>query len=170
MQIYLFIGLMMWPCAMAMWFYYMSEQGIGFHDLVFAYANWGSIGGTTQYTSDQLQNFVNVGGSIYYVTMIFMQYGSILSLRNRRVSIFQSNPFYGPRQNLAIFAGMATSAMVGVFFNYVPEFQSVFGTAVIPAKFWFIPMGFGAGILMMDELRKLVVRTYPNSFVAKCAW
>jgi sodium/potassium-transporting ATPase subunit alpha len=31
-------------------------------------------------------------------------------------------------------------------------------------------MGFGMGILLLDEGRKYVVRTYPRSILAKMAW
>ena len=43
-----------------------------------------------------------------YVTIIFLQYGGLLSVRNRRVSILNSNPLWGPRRNLAVPAGMAS--------------------------------------------------------------
>jgi len=43
-----------------------------------------------------------------------MQYGGLLSVRNRRVSIFNSNPLWGPRRNLAVPAGMIATAMIAV--------------------------------------------------------
>ena len=61
-QIYLFIGLMMWPCAMGMYFLYMSQQGLGFYDIVFAYDQWGE--GYKGYTLAELTAFVSVGQCI----------------------------------------------------------------------------------------------------------
>jgi len=167
-QIYLFMGLMMWPCAMSMWFLYMSEQGLRFHDVILVYNKWGD--GYKGFTIDQLTHFVAVGQCIYYITMVFMQYGGLLSVRNRRVSILNSNPLWGPRRNLAVPIGMVGTALVGVTNLYGPGLQRVFGTTPIPGKFWGIPFGFALAILIMDETRKLIVRTYPKSIIAKMAW
>ena len=94
--------------------------------------------------------------------MIFMQYGGLLAVRNRRVSIINSNPLWGPRRNLAIIAGMLATALIGVVNLYGPGFQGVFLTTPIPSKFWGIPFAFALGILIMDETRKLIVRSYPK--------
>ena len=101
--------------------------------------------------------------------MIFMQYGGLLSVRNRRVSILNSNPLWGPRRNLAVPAGMLATALIGVANLYGPGLQRVFLTTPIPSKYWGIPFGFALGILIMDETRKLIVRSYPkvcvNAFI-----
>jgi sodium/potassium-transporting ATPase subunit alpha len=167
-QIYLFMGLMMWPCAMSMWFLYMSEQGLRFYDVILVYNRWED--GFKGFTIAQLTHFVAVGQCIYYITMVFMQYGGLLSIRNRRVSILNSNPLWGPRRNLVVPVGMVCTALIGVANLYGPGLQRVFGTTPIPGKFWGIPFGFALGILMMDETRKLIVRTYPKSIIAKMAW
>ncbi|EJD43838.1 calcium ATPase [Auricularia subglabra TFB-10046 SS5] len=39
-NIYLFIGLLMWPTAMGMWFYWFQMNGFGFYDLMFAFDKW----------------------------------------------------------------------------------------------------------------------------------
>jgi sodium/potassium-transporting ATPase subunit alpha len=167
-QIYLFIGLMMWPCAMSMWFLYMSQQGLGFYDVILVYNLWAD--GFKGFTIAQLTNFVNTGQCIYYITMLFMQYGGLLAVRNRRVSILNSNPLWGPRRNLAVPAGMLATALIGVANLYGPGFQNVFATTPIPSMFWGIPFGFALGILIMDEIRKSIVRSYPKSIIAKMAW
>jgi sodium/potassium-transporting ATPase subunit alpha len=61
-----------------------------------------------------------------------MQYGGLLGVRNRRVSILNSNPLWGPRQNLAVSAGMLASALIGVVNLYGPGLQRVFSTAPMP--------------------------------------
>jgi sodium/potassium-transporting ATPase subunit alpha len=92
-----------------------------------------------------------------------MQYGGLLSARNRRVSILQSNPLWGPRKNLAVPVGMTVTVLIGITNLYGPGLQRVFGTTPIPARFWGLPFCFALGILMMDEVRKLLVRTYPKA-------
>ena len=89
-------------------------------------------------------------------------------MRNRRVSIFQSNPLWGPRRNLVVPLGMIATALIAVVNLYGPGLQRVFDTTPIPGMFWGIPFGFALGILMVDEVRKLLVRTYPNVSRRSC--
>jgi sodium/potassium-transporting ATPase subunit alpha len=167
-QIYFFIGLMAWPCAMGMFFLYMHQHGLAFYDVILVYNKWED--GWQGYTLDELTQLVNTGQCVYYVTMVFMQYGCLLSIRNRRVSILQSNPLWGPRKNLIVPLGMVGTMLIAVINLYGPGLQSVFYTTPIPAMFWGPPFGFALGILLMDEVRKLIVRTYPKSIIAKMAW
>ena len=60
--------------------------------------------------------------------------------------------------------------LIAILFLYVPNFHTTLGTAKVPVAHWFIPMGFGMGLLLLDEGRKFLVRRYPSSFVAKMAW
>ena len=57
-----FIGLMMWPCAMSLWFLYMSKQGLPFYDVILVFNKWQArfLG----FTNDQINNFVNTGQCI----------------------------------------------------------------------------------------------------------
>ena len=80
--------------------------------------------------------------------MVFMQYGGLLAVRNRHVSIINSNPLWGPQRFLAVPAGMLATALIGVTNLYGPGLQRVFATTPIPSKFWGIPFGLALGILM----------------------
>jgi sodium/potassium-transporting ATPase subunit alpha len=97
-----------------------------------------------------------------YITMVFMQYGGLLSIRNRRVSILQSNPLWGPRRNYAVPLGMIATMLIAVVNLYGRGLQHVFNTTPIPGMFWGLPFSFALGILCVDETRKLIVRTYPK--------
>ena len=57
---------------------------------------------------------------------------------------------------------MLATALIAVTNLYGPGLQNVFATTPIPSKFWGIPFGFALGILIMDETRKLIVRSYPK--------
>jgi hypothetical protein len=94
--------------------------------------------------------------------MVFIQYGALLSVRNRRMSILTSNPLWGPRRNLAVPLGMIGTALIAVTNLYGPGLNRVFLTTPILGKFWGPPFGFALGVLIMDETRKLIVRTYPK--------
>jgi len=55
--------------------------------------------------------------------MVFMQYGGLLAIRNRRVSIINSNPFWGPRQNIAVPLGMIATMLIATVNVYAPGFH-----------------------------------------------
>ncbi|KAG2337802.1 calcium ATPase [Suillus weaverae] len=167
-HVYLFYGLMLWPCAMAMWFLYLNQHGLSFYNVILTFNQWGD--GWQGYGIDQLTEFVDVGQCIYYVTVAIGQYGTLLSVRNRRVSILQSNPLWGPRRNLLVLVGMTGTVLICIVNLYGAGFQQVFGTRPIPGMFWGLPFTFALGILLMDESRKAIVRKYPKSFIAWLAW
>jgi sodium/potassium-transporting ATPase subunit alpha len=107
---------------------------------------------------------------VYFVTLVILQWGNILAVRNRRLSIVQADPFTKKRRNPWLALSMLISLAIAIFVTEVPGLQRLFDTASVPIEFWLIPVPLALGILMMDEIRKLIVRTCPNSFVAKAAW
>jgi sodium/potassium-transporting ATPase subunit alpha len=94
--------------------------------------------------------------------MVFIQYGVLLAVRNRRYSMLNSNPLWGPRQNIGVPLGMIATAIITIVNLYGPGLQHVFATAPIPGKYWGFPFCFALGILAVDEVRKLIVRTHPK--------
>jgi sodium/potassium-transporting ATPase subunit alpha len=168
-QSYLFIGVMETICAHCMFFYYYYKTaGIPFHALVFAFEKY--TDGFYGYTTAELTHFNNVGQCIYFVTLVILQWGNILSIRNKRLSILQADPIRPARRNPWIPAGALVSLIIAIFVTEVPWFQTIFGTASVPIEFWFLPLPMALGILSMDEVRKLGVRCFPNQFLAKIAW
>jgi len=167
-QIYLVIGPGIWLSAMGMWFLYWHTQGLGFYDLMLVYDKWQD--GWAGQSLDELNANINVGQCVYYVTLAIMQIGTLLAIRNRRVSILSSNPLWGPRQNLAIPVCICITLLICVICLYGPALQGTFGTSPIPVQYWFIPFTLAFGNICIDEIRKFFLRKYPKSIVGKCAW
>ena len=69
-----------------------------------------------------------------------------------------------------MFPAMAFSLLLAIFLSYIPGLQHVFLTRGIAAEHFFLPMAFGAGMLLLEEGRKYLVRTYPRGILAKMAW
>lgn len=168
-QAYLFMGSMETIIAHSMYFLYMWKYaGMPVNELFFLFAGYQE--GYRGYTKDDLKHFNSTGQCVYFVTLVLLQWGNILAVRNRRLSIVQSNPLTGPRRNLWLVLSMLISLLIAIFVTEVPGIQSLFGTASVPIEFWFIPIALGLGILLMDEMRKLAVRIFPKSVVARVAW
>lgn len=99
-----------------------------------------------------------------------MQFFNLLSARTRYASFFTQNPFYGKTKNLTIFYGIFFSTLVSLFVTLTPWFNSIFNTRPVPILFVCPAIFFGLTLFLFDELRKLMIRRYPNSCLAKIAW
>ena len=182
LQSYLFMGSMQTICSEGMFFYYMkSATGLGWYDFVGTYSSgpWGTAENPTwgtdpssgrALTSDEFTQINYTGQCVTFVTLMILQWGNILSIRNRKLSILQADPIRPKRRNLWIFLGMFCSLVVAIIVTEVPWIQTTLLTNSVPIKHWLIPIPLAVGIIAMDEIRKLIVRCFPNSIVAKLAW
>jgi sodium/potassium-transporting ATPase subunit alpha len=168
-QSYLFVGVMEAFSAHAMFFLYMwRHAGIPFSDLIFSFESF--TAGFHGYTQDELNHFVSVGQCVYFVTLVIMQWGNVLSVRSKRMSILQADPIRPARRNPWLPLAILISLVIAIFVTEVPGIQSIFSTASVPIEFWLIPLGLAMGVLCMDELRKVLVRLFPKGPVAWAAW
>jgi sodium/potassium-transporting ATPase subunit alpha len=152
-----------------MFFLYMYRKaGIPFHSLIFAFEKY--TDGFYGYTEEELTNFNNTGQCVYFVTLVILQWGNILSVRNKRMSIVQADPVRKQRRNPWLPLAMVVSLGIAIFVTEVPFVHSWFNTAPVPIEYWLIPLGLALGILLMDELRKVVVRSFPKGPIARIAW
>ncbi|KAM0207354.1 hypothetical protein ACHAQD_012063 [Fusarium lateritium] len=168
-QAYLFTGFMETITAHSMFFLYMWRYAkMPVSELFFLFEGYSE--GYHGYTKDELIKFNNTGQCVYFVTLVFLQWGNILAVRNRRLSIFQANPLSKAHRNPWLILSMLISLCIAIFVTEVPGIQNLFDTESVPIEFWLIPIPLGLGILLVDEIRKYIVRTYPKSFVARIAW
>jgi sodium/potassium-transporting ATPase subunit alpha len=168
-QSYFFVGVMEAFSAHAMFFLYMwRHAGIPFSDLIFSFENY--TDGFHGYTQDQLNHFTNVGQCCYFVALVIMQWGNVLSVRSKRMSLLQADPIRPARRNPWLPLAILSSLVIAVFVTEVPGLQNLFSTASVPIEFWLIPLGLALGILCMDELRKALVRLFPKGPVAWVSW
>ncbi|VDC04342.1 unnamed protein product [Peniophora sp. CBMAI 1063] len=155
---YGFLGILESLCAMSMSFWFLQRRGIPFSSLALGFGNWPGL------TNDLLFEAQN----IYFFTLVLMQWGNLLATRTRKTSILQMPPSW--KINRAVIPAALLALSIGIFFSYVPAFHSVFQTHDIPVEYFFLPMAYGLGLLILDETRKLANRRYPHSLVAWLAW
>jgi sodium/potassium-transporting ATPase subunit alpha len=175
------MGSMQTICSEGMFFMYMkSATGLGWNDFVGTYSSgpwgtpenptWGTDPSGNPLTADEFTKINYIGQCVTFVTLVILQWGNILSIRNRKMSILQADPFRQNRRNLWLFLGMFCSLCVAIIVTEVPWIQQTLLTGPVPIKHWLLPIPLAFGILIMDEIRKLLVRTFPNSIIAKLAW
>ncbi|GIZ44915.1 hypothetical protein CKM354_000809900 [Cercospora kikuchii] len=158
-QAYGFLGVIMSVTSFAMAYWYAERRGIPFSTL------WFGFGVPPAGMSQELYlDILNTASSVYFVNLVVMQWFNLFAIRTRRLSVLQH------RMNWLLLPAIAFALVIAIFFLYVPKFHSVLQTSVIPPEYWFFPMAFGMGILLLDEGRKFIVRKYPKSIVAKVAW
>jgi len=138
-QAYFFIGVPMLVCANAMAFRVFEQNGIPFSSL---WLSFGNIVVNGQPVDPIFyKNVLYQAQSVYFVTLVLMQWGNLLMTRTRRLSILQQPPI-GPKttRNLYIFMAMGFTLSVLVLFIFIPFFQNIFHTRDVLVEYWFIRM------------------------------
>ncbi|GMK56262.1 hypothetical protein CspeluHIS016_0301020 [Cutaneotrichosporon spelunceum] len=161
---YAFLGVPESLSAISMSFWYLQRQGYAFSHIVLAFG-----GLPADIDRTEFNEHVNVAQSVYFFTLVFMQFGNLLATRTRRLSFFQHPP-WGSTANWYILPAVASSLGFLFFLSYPPFFQSALLTRPVPVEYIFIPITFGIGLLFLDEVRKFCVRRWPKSFLARIAW
>jgi len=136
---------------------------------MFTYENFGN-NGTTPYSTAELTTMTSVAQCVYYCSVCLFQFFNFFATRTRYTSIFEHNPFWGKGQNWYVFGSMIISVGIQLIITKIVWFNQVFSTGPVPAKYIMPTLGFGMLWLIIDELRKLCVRKFPRSFIAKIAW
>ncbi|KIX95581.1 uncharacterized protein Z520_08701 [Fonsecaea multimorphosa CBS 102226] len=167
LQAYGLVGILESVCSFAMSFWYLQRHGLSFGTLWFSFGNIPTPAGQTE---DDVAYHLTVASSIYFVTLVVMQWFNVMALRTRHLSIFSHPPIFNPKtQNLLLLPAILFSLAIALVFTLVPGIDYL-GCEKVPVEHWFIPMTFGIGLLSLDELRKMVVRKYPKGILANIAW
>ncbi|KAJ1721754.1 hypothetical protein LPJ53_003765 [Coemansia erecta] len=142
--------------------------GISPRHVFLAFNKWSA--GYLGHSKGDLARLVAEAGSAHFMALVIMQWGNMFVARTRTVSVFRQNPLWGPTSNPLLLVAIPLSILVALFFNEITWFNTVFLTGKIPVEFFFIPVPFAFALVAAEELRKLVVRRYPRSWVARIAW
>lgn len=165
-QGYFICGTLECLCSMSMAYWYLQRNGIPFGDITLKY---GSL--PSHLDADYVAEKEHVASSIYFVTLVVMQFFNLFAVRTRFQSIFTHPPLFNKEtRNIRLFFSIGFSIAVIFFFCYIPWFQKVILSTKVPVEYFFLPAAFGFAWLCIDELRKLVARRYPKSLIAKISW
>ncbi|CAK7227350.1 hypothetical protein SBRCBS47491_006539 [Sporothrix bragantina] len=168
---YGFVGMIEVVLSFTMAYWYLQRRGVPFGEL---WLSFGSYDPTFLASVDGLDGLtarINEASSVYFITLVVLQWFNLMAVRTRRLSLFQHPPaFNKATQNLLLFPAIVLSLGIAVIWLYIPQLQVVLGTSGVPAEYYFLPMALGLGLLGLDEMRKAAVRRFPHSIVAKMAW
>lgn len=164
-QSYGLVGVIETTASFAMSYWYLERSGIPFSRLWFGFGDLQGI------DADYYAHKLSVASSIYFITLVVMQWFNLMSVRTRRLSVFQHPPLFNRKtQNMWLFPAILFALVMAFFWLYIPRLQEVLSTAAVPVEYWFLPMTFGLGILLLDEGRKFFVRKWPTGLMARWAW
>ncbi|KAI7827732.1 putative Na/K ATPase alpha 1 subunit [Kickxella alabastrina] len=169
LQAYGFIGIIQTLSGHIIFFLCIYMRGnITPNNVFLAFSKW--TDGYLGRSKEELAHIVSIAGSSHFMAMVVMQWGNMFVARTRTLSVFQQNPFWGPKSNPLLLVAIPISILVALFFNEVSWFNEVFLTGKIPVEFYFIPIPFAFALISLEEVRKLIVRNYPKSLIARLAW
>ncbi len=166
---YLFIGLMESFFSFCSFFWYLEWYAkLSPRDILFSFSNW--TDGYKNYTMDELNEFINIGSTIFFISLVIMQsFGNIFTTRTNHFSLFQRLPFLKKSRNIWIFIAQLISVVLMIMIIFLPFCNRLFNTRPVPVEFFFMPLIFALIILAADELRKFMVRHDVLCF-KKIAW
>uniref|UniRef100_A0A914XAW3 Cation-transporting P-type ATPase N-terminal domain-containing protein n=1 Tax=Plectus sambesii TaxID=2011161 RepID=A0A914XAW3_9BILA len=117
------------------------------------------------FTAEEQMQIMAQGCAAYHITVVMSQVGHFFLCTTLRTSIVQQMP-----SRLSILSVLIETLIV-CFCVYTPGVQIVMGTAAPPGVVWLFPLAFFLIMLVINEVRKLVIRTKPHTFVGRmCTW
>jgi len=145
--------------------------------------NWGAASGPL---SDDETQAANVGSSIFFVCIVVTQMGHLLSIRRKTPYFYDAimntknepdnvfrrifNELIQSEVRWPIVCAWIGSIVTVNFFNYVPIFQQYCGTAAVPGRYWGIAVGWSILWFTVAEIRKWIIKLFPQSFLARHDW
>ena len=135
---YLFLGMMEAIAAMAAFFFVLSESGWRY--------------GETLGAGDPLYMQATTA---CLSAIIVMQVMNVFLCRSERGSLFVRGAF----SNRLILLGIIAEIALILFIDYTPWGNRLFGTMPIPLSVWLYVVPFAVGMLLIEELRKTLVRS-----------
>lgn len=150
---YFIVGTFECFVAMLLSFLHFTRNGVSFSSLK-AYGNYEE--------PDKISHLLASSSSIYFVSLVILQAFNLLIVRSRYVSLFKNLNW----RLLIVFPVFASTFI----WTNIPGVQNAIASSSVPVEYYFISMGFGLLLVAYDETRKVIVRNYPHSFVAKAAW
>ena len=126
---------------------------IGATCLLLAFNIWGTGGWSLGESTIGDTGLYKAGTTAVLVGIMAGQLGNLLSTRAGLHSALRSNPL---RNRWILPSIIAQLLMLGAIV-FTPSLQDIFGTATLSAGQWLIIYSLAPGVLLLDEIRKLIM-------------
>lgn len=157
--------------AAAMTGYFTAYAAFGFYpsDLLFTRERWDSMGVNDftdsygqEWSYEDRKKLETLAQSSYYATVVTVQIADIIICKTRRLSIIHQ----GMTNHMLNF-GILFEISITMVILYVPFFNSFLYTQPVPWVMWIPGIPFAILIILLDELRRYLIRKYPNGWVER---
>ena len=109
---------------------------------------------------DSQKNVLYTGQTAYFAAVVISRTADLIICKTRKESLFTQG-----MRNRILNAGMCTMILFVCLVSYVPPFRIVWTTRPLYVLYMFIGIPYAMFIFVYDEIRKLIIRTYPRGWV-----
>ncbi|KAJ1133374.1 hypothetical protein NDU88_011669 [Pleurodeles waltl] len=96
-----------------------------------------------------------------FISIVVCQMADAFIRKTRKNTIFTRNFF----RNKVVFLGVLSQIVIGVFLCYCPGMDEALHFTPLRIEYWFVTIHYAILIVVYDELRKFLIRTFPGSWV-----
>ncbi|XP_069599048.1 potassium-transporting ATPase alpha chain 2-like [Ranitomeya imitator] len=101
--------------------------------------------------------------SAFFISIVVCQMMNTIIRKTRRNTLLTPRFF----KNKIIFVGVLSQIAIGVILCYVPGLNEALHFMPIRIQYWFVGIEYTVLILVYDEIRRLLIRKFPDSWVDK---
>jgi sodium/potassium-transporting ATPase subunit alpha len=161
------IGIMQALAGFFTYFVIMGENGFLPWSLINLRSQWDTPTAFVTDSYGQEWNYISrkrleyTCHTAFFISIIVVQYADLIICKTRLNSLFQQ----GFKNHYLTF-GLIFETCLAVFLAYFPGIE-IIGLKGIRFEWWCIPIFFSLLIFVYDEVRKLLIRKYPGSWVER---
>ncbi|XP_054165215.1 sodium/potassium-transporting ATPase subunit alpha-like, partial [Oppia nitens] len=124
--------------------------------------DWWTGHPTQPTTYSQRTDILAIAQSSYFIAVVVCQWIDVIVCKTRRLSIFEQG-----MGNWFLNISILFETGLACLFCYTPRLNSALTVAPVIGQVWVFALPFLVYVLVFEELRKVVVRRYPDSFFGK---
>lgn len=164
---YLHIGLMQSLGGFLLYFTVYAQQGFRPTTLFYLRETWENDNVNDlednygqEWTRYQREYLEWTGYTAFFVAIMVQQIADLIIRKTRRNSIFQQGLF----RNKVVWVGIASQIIVALLLSYGLGSVPALSFTMLRAQYWFVAVPHAILIWVYDEMRKLFIRRYPESW------
>lgn len=163
------IGMIQASAGFFVYFVIMAENGFRPSTLIGIRKDWDDIDNHAVVDSyDQQWSYMDrkileyTCHSAFFVSIVIVQWADVIICKTRKLSVFQQG-----MNNWVLNTGIIFETLLAAFMCYTPGMAAALRVYPLRIWWWFPALPFSLLIWVYDELRRAIIRRYPDGWVAK---